>query len=61
LSAKGTIGSEEILGFSVMGGILVAIGIALFIAFFVGKNMLAKEIAAEENKLAENQQLPDQR
>ncbi|MBP5505826.1 MAG: hypothetical protein J6X89_06975 [Bacteroidales bacterium] len=61
LSVKGTIGSEEILGFSVMGGILVAIGIALFIAFFVGKNMLAKEIEAEENKLAENQQLPDQR
>ncbi len=31
-----------------VGGILLAIGMALFISYFVGKNMLAKEIEAEE-------------
>ena len=35
------------------GGILVAIGIALFIAYFVGKKLLAKEIEAEEKALSE--------
>ena len=33
------------------GAVLLAVGIGLFIAFFVGKKMLAKEIAAEEKKL----------
>ena len=32
---------------------LVCIGIALFIVYFVGKRMLAKEIAAEEKQLTE--------
>lgn len=36
-----------------IGGILLAIGIALFIVYFVGKRMLAKEIAAEEKQLTE--------
>jgi cytochrome c biogenesis protein CcdA len=35
------------------GGILIAIGIALFIAYFVGKKLLAKEIEAEERALTE--------
>ena len=35
----------------VAGGILLAIGIALFIVYFVGKKMLAKEIEAEEKAL----------
>ena len=35
-------------GYPTVGGILLAIGIALFISYFVGKNMLAKEIEAEE-------------
>ena len=39
---------------AVPGGILIAIGIALFIAFFVGKKMLAKDIEAEEKALAED-------
>ncbi len=34
-----------------VGGILFAIGIALFIAFFVGRKMLEKEIKAEEQSL----------
>lgn len=37
-----------IAGYPTVGGILLAIGIALFISYFVGKNMLAKEIEAEE-------------
>lgn len=32
------------------GGILLAIGIAFFIAYFVGKRMLAPEIEAEERE-----------
>ena len=35
------------------GIILLAIGIALFIAYFCGKKMLAKEIEAEEKALLE--------
>lgn len=34
-----------------MGCILLAIGVALFIIYFVGKKMLSKEIEAEENSL----------
>jgi len=36
-----------------VGGILLAVGIALFIVYFVGKRMLAKEIEAEEKQLTE--------
>ena len=40
--------------FTYPGFILLAIGIALFIAYFVGKKMLAKDIEAEEKALTEN-------
>ena len=33
------------------GGVLLAVGIGLFISFFVGRKMLAKEIEAEEKGL----------
>ena len=33
------------------GGVLLAVGIGLFISYSVGKNLLAKEIEAEEKKL----------
>lgn len=33
------------------GGVLLAVGIGLFISYFAGKKMLAKEIEAEENAL----------
>ena len=33
------------------GGILLAVGIGLFVSYFVGKKMLAKEIEAEEKAL----------
>lgn len=36
------------------GGVLLAVGIGLFIAYFVGKKMLAKEIEAEEKSLKED-------
>ena len=36
------------------GGIFLAIGISLFIVFFVGRKMLAKEIEAEEKSLSQN-------
>lgn len=36
---------------AIPGGVLLAIGVALFIVFFVGKKMLAKEIEAEEKNL----------
>ena len=35
----------------VAGGVLLAVGIGLFISYFVGKKMLAKEIEAEEKAL----------
>jgi uncharacterized protein YneF (UPF0154 family) len=35
----------------VFAGISLAIGIALFIGFFVGRKMLTKEIEAEEKAL----------
>ena len=35
----------------IFGGISLAIGIALFIGFFVGRKMLAKEMEAEEKSL----------
>ena len=38
---------------AVPGGVLLAIGIALFIAFFIGRKMLASDIEAEEKELAE--------
>ena len=41
--------------FAVAGGVLMAIGIGLFITFFVGRRMLAKEIEAEEKALDKEQ------
>lgn len=35
----------------VLGGILLAVGLALFIVYLVGRRMLAKEIEAEEKAL----------
>ena len=47
---------EMIPFFPTAGAILLAIGIALFIVYFVGKKMLAKEIEAEEKALDETKQ-----
>ena len=35
------------------GGILLAVGIGLFVSYFAGKKMLAKEIEAEEKALSQ--------
>ena len=45
-------GSPAIL-LAVSGGILLAVGIALFIVYFVGRRMLKQEIEAEEKALQE--------
>lgn len=37
--------------FMIVGGILLAIGLALFIVFFAGRKMLAKEMEAEAKSL----------
>ncbi|MBO4571510.1 MAG: hypothetical protein J5699_06265 [Bacteroidales bacterium] len=46
--------AEDMGGMVMMGSILIAIGIALFIVYFVGKKMLSKEIEAEEKALRED-------
>ena len=46
--------NDDVIIFTTLfGGILFAIGIALFIVYFCGKKMLAKEIAAEEKQITE--------
>ena len=35
----------------IAGGVMVAVGVGLFVSYFVGKKLLAKEIEAEENNL----------
>jgi len=37
----------------VAGGVMLAVGIGLFVSFYVGKKMLAKEIEAEERAVSE--------
>ena len=39
----------------IAGGLLLTVGIAFLIMFFISKNYLKKEIEAEENKLNENE------
>ena len=44
---------DAIIITTMLGGILLAVGVALFIVYFSGKKMLAKEIAAEEKQIVE--------
>ena len=39
----------------IAGGVMLAVGIGLFISYFTGKKMMAKEIEAEEKGLSEQQ------
>ena len=48
---NGTSSNESFVVPLVFAGISLAIGIALFIGFFVGRKMLAKEMEAEEKAL----------
>ena len=41
--------------YTVIGSIVFAVGIALFISYFAGKRMLAKELKAEEESLNKSQ------
>jgi len=51
LSYIGGVPTQDIQVFIFIGGIILAVGIALFIVYFVGKRMLAREIEAEEKSL----------
>ena len=51
LSYGGGVASDIANSIIFFGAILLAIGIALFVVYFVGKRMLAKEIEAEEKSL----------
>lgn len=42
---------DNLYMFSIAGTVLLAIGVSFLINYRVGKNMLAKELEAEENKL----------
>ncbi|MBR4594831.1 MAG: hypothetical protein IKS24_08060 [Bacteroidaceae bacterium] len=53
LSYLGGVPTWVIQYFIVIDGIILAVGIALFVVYFVGKRMLAKEIEAEEKSLNE--------
>ena len=48
---NGTSSNDSFIVPLVFAGIFLAIGIALFIGFFVGRKMLAKEMEAEEKAL----------
>lgn len=43
--------NEDLMALIISGGILFAIGIALYVVYSVGKKMLAKEMEAEEKAL----------
>ena len=51
----GSVQTDLFFSILLIGGIILAIGIALFVAYFVGKSMLAKEIEAEEKSLNEKE------
>ena len=48
---NGTTSNDSFVVPLIFAGILLAIGIALFIGFFVGRKMLTKEMEAEEKSL----------
>lgn len=51
MSYSGGVTPNTLSYFIFYGAVILAVGIALFIVYFVGKRMLAKEIEAEENSL----------
>jgi len=46
---------HQILSGILAGGIILAVGLALFIVFFVGRKMLATEMEAEAKSLEDKQ------
>lgn len=55
LSFMGGVASSVIYTLTPIGGIILVVGIALFIVYYVGKRMLAREIEAEEKSLNEKE------
>lgn len=51
LSLVGYTDSFIITNFTIFGSVAIAVGIGLFISYFVGKRMLANELKAEEESL----------
>ncbi len=51
ISYTGSVTANILPYFIFYGAVILAVGIALFIVYFIGKRMLAKEIEAEENSL----------
>lgn len=51
LSLVGYTDSFIITNFTIFGCVAIAVGIGLFISYFIGKRMLAKELKAEEESL----------
>jgi hypothetical protein len=51
LSLVGYTDSFIITNFTIFGCVAIAVGIGLFISYFVGKRMLANELKAEEESL----------
>lgn len=51
----GNVDGHQILSGILAGGIILAVGLALFIVFFVGRKMLAKEMEAEAKSLEDKQ------
>ena len=47
----GSVQTDFFFSIILFGAIILAVGIALFVAYFVGKRMLAKELKAEEESL----------
>lgn len=52
LSLGGGMTSSNLAFSGFMSAIMIAVGIAFLINYFIGKKMLAKEIEAEQNKLS---------
>lgn len=51
----GNVDGRQILSGILAGGIILAVGLALFIVFFVGRKMLATEMEAEAKSLEDKQ------
>lgn len=54
LSLVGYTDSFIITNFTIFGCVAIAVGIGLFISYFVGKRILANELKAEEESLKNN-------
>jgi preprotein translocase subunit YajC len=54
MSCTGGVTAHTLTYFIFYGAVILAVGIALFITYFIGKRMLAKEMEAEEKSISQN-------